>query len=77
MHLRGLLTEAEVAELEVVYDQFLNREIEVPGKDCCDMVGDYGREHDGYSIVNVMLPRRHHPVWQGNVLERRSLQATA
>ena len=77
VHLPGLLSEEEVAELEVVYDRFLRREIEVPGKDYCDMAGDYGREPDDYSIVNVMLPRRYHPAWRGNVLEQRALQVAA
>ena len=72
VHLSGLLSEEEVAEIEVDYDRFLRREIEVPGKDFCDMAGDYGREPDDYSIVNVMLPRRYHPPWQGSVLERRA-----
>ncbi len=72
VHLRGLLTEPEVAELEAVYDRFLRREIEVAGKDFCDMAGDYGRDPDDYSIINVMLPRRYHPAWQGNIFERRA-----
>jgi phytanoyl-CoA hydroxylase len=74
VHLRGLLTEDEVAELEVVYDQFLRREIEVPGKDFCDMAGDYGRDPSDFSIVNVVVPRRYYPAWQGNVLERRGAE---
>jgi ectoine hydroxylase-related dioxygenase (phytanoyl-CoA dioxygenase family) len=72
VHLRGLLTEAEVAAIEVDYDRFLRREIEVPGKDFCDMAGDYGRDPDDYSIVNVMLPRRYFPEWQDNIYERRA-----
>lgn|GEM_PF-5935150 len=59
VHLRGLLTDLEVATLEVDYDRFLRREIDVPGNDFCDMAGDYGRTPDDYSIVNVMLPRRY------------------
>jgi phytanoyl-CoA hydroxylase len=74
VHLTGLLTEDEVAELEVVYDRFLRRDIEVAGKDYCDMAGDYGRDPADYSIINVMLPRRYYPAWQGNVLEQRALQ---
>lgn len=77
VHLPGLLSEEEVAELEVVYDRFLRRDITVPGKDYCDMAGDYGRAPEDYSIVNVMLPRRYWPAWQGNVLERRTLQVAA
>ena len=35
--LPNVLTEEEVVEIEKVFDQFLNREIHVPGKDFCDM----------------------------------------
>ncbi len=72
VHLPGVLTGAEVDGLEVVYDRFLRREIEVPGKDYCDMAGDYGRDPRDYSIVNVMLPRRYFPAWRDNVYERRT-----
>ncbi len=72
VHLRGVLTEAEVADVAATYDRFLDRSIEVPGKDHCDMAGGYGRDPDDFSIVNVMLPRRYHPAWQGNVFERRA-----
>ncbi len=77
VHLEGLLTESEVAEIEAVYDRFLQRDIEVPGKDYCDMAGDYGRDPDDYSIINVMLPRRYHPAWQNNVFERRAASVAA
>ena len=76
VHLRGLLTQAEVDELEITYDRFLQRDIEVPGKDYCDMAGDYGREPEDFSIINVMLPRRYHPQWQDNIFERRSRSVT-
>lgn len=72
VHLPGLLSDAEIAEIEVDYDRFLRREIAVEGKDFCDMAGDYGRDPADYSIVNVMLPRRYHPAWVGNIVERRS-----
>jgi phytanoyl-CoA hydroxylase len=72
VHLPGVLTELEVAEIEVTYDRFLRREIEVPGKDYCDMAGDYGRDPADYSIINVMLPRIYFPAWQDNVYERRT-----
>ncbi len=77
VHLAGVLTEDEVAEIEAVYDRFLRREIEVPGKDYCDMAGDYGRRPEDFSIVNVMLPRRYYPQWQGNVYERRTAHIAA
>lgn len=72
VHLKAVLTGDEVAEIEVTYDRFLRREIHVPGKDYCDMAGDYGRDPADYSIVNVMLPRTYFPEWQGNVVERRT-----
>ncbi len=72
VHLPGVLTAVEIAEIEITYDQFLRREIDVPGKDYCDMAGDYGRDPSDYSIINVMLPRTYHPAWRDNVYERRT-----
>ena len=72
VHLAGVLTEEEIVDIEVTYNRFMRREIEVSGKDYCDMAGDYGREPSDYSIVNVMLPRTYFPSWQGNVYERRT-----
>ena len=72
VHLPGVLTDSEIDAIEVDYDRFLRREIEVAGKDYCDMAGDYGRDPSEYSIVNVMLPRRYFSAWQGNVYERRT-----
>ena len=71
-HLHGVLSPAEIADLAVTYDRFLHREIEVEGKDYCDMAGDYGRDPEDFSIINVMLPRKYHPEWRGNVYERRA-----
>lgn len=72
VHLRGLLRGEEVSALEQVYDRFLHRQIPVPGKDYCDMAGDYGRAPEDFSIVNVMLPRRYYPEWRNNIFERRA-----
>ena len=70
--LRGLLTEVEVAALEADYQRFLSRDIPVPGKDFCDMSGDYDRPVEEFALINVMLPRRYHPAWAGNTLEVRA-----
>jgi hypothetical protein len=72
VHLPGVLRDEEIDELALTYDRFLRREIEVPGRDFCDMAGDYGRAPEDFSIVNVMVPRRYHPPWQGNIYERRA-----
>jgi phytanoyl-CoA hydroxylase len=74
VHLPGVLTNDEVDAIEAVYDSFMRGEIEVPGKDLSDMVsGEYGTDPSGFAIFNVMLPRRYHPAWQGNVFERVGL----
>lgn len=73
VHLRAVLSEDEMADIEAVYDQFLHGEIAVPGKDFNDMTtGEHGTDARGYAIVNVMVPRRYHPEWRGNVFERRA-----
>ncbi|MCZ6597670.1 MAG: phytanoyl-CoA dioxygenase family protein [Planctomycetota bacterium] len=72
VHLRGLLAEEELAELDAIYARFLAQEIEVQGKDFCDMAGDYRRAAKDFAVVNVMLPRRYHPPLRGNVYERRA-----
>ncbi|MGI8793937.1 MAG: phytanoyl-CoA dioxygenase family protein [Acidimicrobiales bacterium] len=77
VHLKGVLSEDEVAEIEVTYDRFLRQEIRVDGKDFCDMAGDYGREVDDFSIVNVMLPRKYHEPWKDNIYERRAASIAA
>lgn len=74
VHLPGLLSAAEVDELERVYERFLRREIDVPGRDFCDMSGAYGGDPEDYELINVMLPRRHWPAWRGNALERRAAE---
>jgi phytanoyl-CoA hydroxylase len=77
VHLRGVLSPEEVAGLEVDYERLIHGEIPVEGKDYCDMAGDYSRARDDFSIINVMLPRRYFPAWQGNILERRSASIAA
>ena len=54
-----------------MYQAFLDGSIHVPGKDLCDMSGASGRTREEYTVYNVMLPRRYHPQWQGNLFERR------
>lgn len=72
VHLRGVLRERELAELEETVERFLRREIPVPGRDFCDMSGDYRRPVEEFAIVNVMLPRRYHPAMRDGLYERRA-----
>lgn len=68
----GLLSESEVSELRTTYMKLLRREIAVSGRDYCDMTGSYDKPIEDYAILNVMLPRRYHTAWQGNVYEQRA-----
>jgi len=73
VHLRAVMSDGEMDAIEAVYDRFLRGEIEVTGKDLNDMTtGEHGTDPSGYAVVNVMLPRRYHPAWQGNLFERRA-----
>ena len=73
VHLRGVMSEAEMKDIEQVYDRFLRGDIAVEGKDFNDMTtGEHGEDPAGYAVVNVMVPRRYHPAWQGNLFERRA-----
>ncbi len=73
VHLRGVLSPDELAEIEAVYDRFLRGEIAVAGKDFNDMTtGEHGGDATTYAIVNVMLPRRYHPQWKDNIFEHRA-----
>jgi ectoine hydroxylase-related dioxygenase (phytanoyl-CoA dioxygenase family) len=73
VHLRGVMSPQEMDSIERVYDRFLRGEIAVEGKDFNDMTtGEHGTDPSGYAVVNVMLPRRYHPEWQGNLFERRA-----
>ncbi len=73
VHLRSVMSPAEMDRIEEVYDRFLRREISVVGKDFNDMTtGEHGTDPSGYAIVNVMVPRRYYPQWQGNVFEQRA-----
>ena len=73
VHLRGVMSPQEMDSIEWVYDRFLRGEIAVEGKDFNDMTtGQHGTDPSGYAVVNVMLPRRYHPEWQGNLFERRA-----
>jgi phytanoyl-CoA hydroxylase len=72
IHLPGVLAEDELRPIEQVYERFLRREIPVAGRDFCDMSADYDKPLEQYSILNVMLPRRYFPAWEGNLYERRA-----
>jgi len=74
VHLRAVMSPAEMDEITAAYDAFLRGDIAVEGKDLNDMTtGRHGGDPRSYALVNVMLPRRYHPAWQGNAFERRAI----
>ena len=69
-----LLDDETLDGLAATYMRFVRRDIQVPGRDFCDMAADYERAAEEYDVVNVMLPRRYHPVWRGNPWERAAAE---
>jgi len=67
-----VLSEEELAGIEADYQRLIGGEIEVSGRDFCDMSGDYDKPVEDYAVINVMLPRRYHPDWVGNIVEQRA-----
>ena len=73
VHLQGVMSETEMKVIDDAYQAFLDRRIEVEGRDFNDMTtGEFGTDPTSYAIVNVMLPRKYLPSLQGNLFERRA-----
>ena len=70
MTIENVLTEDEVAELQAIFDRFVSGEIQVPGKDFCDMSKPFGIPYSEWSIVNCMLPTKYYPPMRRNIYER-------
>jgi phytanoyl-CoA hydroxylase len=70
--LPAVLSEAELAPLELVFERFIRGRVPGMGRDFCDMSGPYGRAFEDFNLVNAVLPRVYEPALAGNVFERRS-----
>lgn len=70
--LRGVMAEAELAEIEREFDRFIGGQVADMGRDFCDMSGPYDRKFEDFSLVNAVLPRKYRPELAGNLYERRS-----
>lgn len=75
--LRCVLEESEVRALEEVFDRFMDRKFDVPGRDFCDMSQPFGIPFEQWRLVNAMLPREYYPEWQGNIFERVAASVAA
>ena len=67
-----VLTEAELAPLELVFERFIRGEVSGMGRDFCDMSGPYGRAFEDFNLINAVLPRVYEPALVGNIFERRA-----
>ena len=70
--LDDVVTEAELATIEPLYDQFIRGEVPDMGRDFCDMSGPYTRAFEDFHLVNAVLPREYRPDLKGNVYEQRA-----
>ena len=71
--LRNVMSEAELATIEPLFDEFIRGEVSGMGRDFCDMRGPYVRKFEDFSLVNAVLPHRYRPELRGNIYERRCL----
>jgi Phytanoyl-CoA dioxygenase (PhyH) len=69
--LPGVMSEKELAPIEVEFERFIHGEVPGMCRDFCDMSGPYGRKFEHFSLVNAVLPRKYRPELQGNLYERR------
>lgn len=70
--LDDVITEAELASIEPIFQRFIRGEVAGMGRDFCDMSGPYGRAFEDFNLVNAVLPRVYEPALRGNVFERRA-----
>ncbi len=67
-----VVTEAELAPLELAFERFIRGEVTGMGRDFCDMSGPYGRAFEDFNLVNAVLPRVYEPGLVDNTFERRA-----
>lgn len=69
----GLVSDAELADIDATFGKFARGEVQGMGKDFCDMSGSLARKPEEFTLVNAMLPRVYDPSFANNVYERRAL----
>jgi ectoine hydroxylase-related dioxygenase (phytanoyl-CoA dioxygenase family) len=70
--LPDVVSEAELAPLEAVFERFIQGRVAGMKRDFCDMSGPYGRAFDDFKLVNAVLPRVYEPGLVDNVFELRA-----
>ena len=67
-----VISEAEIAALELLFDHVSAGRVPGMGRDFCDMSATYDTDPADFALINAMLPRHYLPTLQGNVYERIS-----
>lgn len=70
--LEAVMSEEELAPIEVDFGHFIRGVVPGMGRDFCDMSGPYDRTFEDFSLVNAVLPRRYRPELCGNLFELRA-----
>lgn len=70
--LPNVVTSAELAQIEPIFQRFISGQVPSMGRDFCDMSGPYGRAFEDFNLVNAVLPRVYEPALANNVFERRA-----
>lgn len=70
--LDDVITEAEMATFEPLYQQFIEGKVPDMGRDFCDMSGPYDRKFEEFQLVNAVLPRKYRTELVDNIFERRT-----
>lgn len=70
--LPSVLSEAEMAAIEPIFQRFIEGLVPEMGRDFCDMSGPYDRAFEDFNLVNAVLPRVYEPALVGNVFEARA-----
>ena len=70
--LDDVVTEAEMATFEPLYQEFIEGRVPDMGRDFCDMSGPYERKFEDFQLVNAVLPRKYRTELIGNIFERRT-----
>ena len=70
--LDDVITEAELATIEPLYQEFIEGKVPEMGRDFCDMSGPYGRAFEDFQLVNAVLPRKYRSELVDNIFEKRA-----
>jgi phytanoyl-CoA hydroxylase len=75
--LPDVVSAAEIAQIEPIFERFIHGQVPGMRRDFCDMSGPYGRAFEDFNLVNAVLPRKYEPALVDKVFERRAASIAA